>query len=505
MRSLMQRTLCLAIGVAVTGCAAIFNPSWRPQKDIDKDQYAAPKLSKLLIEAIRRVENDAKRYEKRRNELTLMRNSLPAVIFPLSAVALYRGTTQENTRSGIAAISYGSALLYSGSQIYRIPSRQELFNAAIAAQNCVLIKSRPLWVNQTDVDKLKALEQDAAFAALDAALVSAELELTTKTDANASAMVAAIKLKRDEFRATRLSAAEQLRRIDIGPALLDDARRAVDNALAMELGKTEPTLESILTAVKGLPTLATSFRPAASEGNARSEDARDGSKGDQREVPDSPKVDLTALKQALVQAADAHAKLAYFVAKLAGTSATPDLMQACAFSPPQAQPMTLIPDVPGNAVSLVVNQSRSIAVQVKDGIPAVTEFSDPSNALETVVDLSSGTVVINLTAKTATASPVVVQIIDPSGRERRNLSISITAAADTKDATGDATPNVAKRNGNCGGEAELDNAEIIKLQRLLGVAPTAPVVGPKTRDALAKKFNGDTCVSGEVIVWLNSN
>lgn len=270
-----KHVLCCTLAVIVSGllqgCSTLLNPYVRAEElDVAPSDWGlgAARLDNIVNAAIKQRGE----YYKAVSERARLRNGLPLLLVPLSAIALRRGitATTDGGRGVVLDMGITSAALYGLGGHYLGSPRERVYMAGALALSCSIRAIEPYMIDaavfRNDVGSLEAKADEVAGIAARINVVVAR-HPKDFTDGWFESM----RLARSEpgvanaavRRAHRVAATA--RKLDGELAIAArNFRWAVERVISQvntQIEATEPDPSSILRIVGGLKTSATQFAP----------------------------------------------------------------------------------------------------------------------------------------------------------------------------------------------------------------------------------------------------
>lgn len=211
-------------------------------------------------------------YVRAASQHATMRNVSAVALIPLSATALFYGTTGHGSGDRITRLALGGASIYGANQFLTSNPRQELYLQGAHALTCAIAASRPFIVTNTWLDSLHQesnrliddlSELERAQVNLQSQISASALAPTNKT--LIAAKDAEIKAAKAIADARALLAKSEVAQMEIGRSgqTLMNTVRSITDFVDSQIASTQPDLQTLRTLVTGLGDVAAGFAGSA--------------------------------------------------------------------------------------------------------------------------------------------------------------------------------------------------------------------------------------------------
>jgi hypothetical protein len=385
--------------------------------------------NKALLQAFSAAAAQRKAYYDAVSTRAKVRNSLPLILIPLSAAALYKGVSSdggESTRKLLLKEGLVGASVYGLGTYYTAPGRDQIYLAGAKALSCSIYALTPYYLPDAIAERLSIENVEALQDQL--ALVLARTQEARDFAVTVPARRAAadaLFLRADQSVA---NARAVLRRSVDAQMLLADAgarlRATVENVVAevnAQIAATEPDPAVILTMVGNLGASAKVFAPGATFAKA-------GAAGDAKQVlgfqAQGGSTDALTLLADDINGLDSQVgALQFALDVLSQRIKSAPALETCKVQGNQGRL-----DVSAEEADMKPGETRQFIVRSSAGIPRVDWAGAVSPQVEMTQSLAGETVVVQVHYKQAV--PGLEQVVfQVSARDvKKQVTINLVAA-----------------------------------------------------------------------------
>lgn len=407
-KSVVTTITMVSLVIATTGCS-LLNPYVRA-KELDGGGGTAAGFpgsslpaNQALLGSITAAAAQRTAYYDAVGDRAKLRNGLPLVLIPLSAVALYKGLSSsggESTRKLLLQEGLVGATLFGLGGYYTSTAREQTYLAGAKALSCSIYAMAPYYLpdalaRRLDLAHIEAISQELALLDTMTQQVRGAQPAGAPPDPQVAALVARAESSITAGRRVLRQAVET-------QALLDDAgarlRATVENVASevdAQIARSEPDPATILTIAGNLPATAKQFAPGGTFTAAAERPAQPIDIGVAEAM--RPLRSLADQLVAQINKLDAIVGSVQFALDvIAQRVKTTPALETCQVQGSQGR-IEISPE----AVDIKVGETKQFVVRSTAGIPSVEWVGSVSPQVEMTKALAGETMVVQVTYKAA--------------------------------------------------------------------------------------------------------